>query len=391
MDCEKFEATLIDELYDELDELTSAAHKRHVAGCARCASLLSGLKATRRVAVLPMLDVPAGLEEKILAAARDAQKVVPLRVRVSRVVSLAGSWAMRPQTAMAAVFLLMIGSSLLLLQSRSAKEAASTASGEMVVTGQGSPTTAAASAAAPAAADETAALDTRAAAGAHGALEGKPLATAAPVAAATASSLDQQQLALRGTADGLGKAGNTNDPYATNAAAPAGAPVAQSGAYGGAYPGQSQAPATPPAEQGAVAGGDYGSAMAAYNAHNYLAATRGFDALAAQGDQNAALWAARSVREGSGCAAAVTRFDQVKARAYGTNPGYDATLEGGRCYRVMGSFDIARSRFQQLLTVPAYEARARTELASMQPPAAAAPMRARSKPAAMDNSRPQGL
>ena len=120
MDCEKFESTLMDELYDELDELTSAASKRHVAGCARCASLLHGLSATRRIDILETVEPPAGREERILAATKDAQMVVPLRGRISRVVSWAGSWAMRPQTAMAAVFLLMIGStSVLLLRARS--------------------------------------------------------------------------------------------------------------------------------------------------------------------------------------------------------------------------------------------------------------------------------
>src|ERR1700689_1537196 len=109
MDCEKFESTLMDELYGELDELTSAASKRHMAGCARCASLLGGLKATRRVAVLPVLETPPDLEEKILAAATEARNLVPLRGRLTRAVSLAGSWAMKPQTAMAAVFLLVIG------------------------------------------------------------------------------------------------------------------------------------------------------------------------------------------------------------------------------------------------------------------------------------------
>ena len=53
MDCEKFENLLIDELYGELDEVTSAAVRRHAAGCARCGALLSGLKATRKV--LPTL------------------------------------------------------------------------------------------------------------------------------------------------------------------------------------------------------------------------------------------------------------------------------------------------------------------------------------------------
>jgi hypothetical protein len=69
MDCEKFESAMMDELYGELDELTSAAAKRHIAGCARCASRLGGLRATRRVATIPMVDPPPDLEERILAAA----------------------------------------------------------------------------------------------------------------------------------------------------------------------------------------------------------------------------------------------------------------------------------------------------------------------------------
>ena len=80
MDCDRFEATLIDELYDELDELTSAAAKRHVAGCSRCASLIGGLRATRRVAVLPMVEPPVDLEDRILAAAHFLQEKLGHRV-----------------------------------------------------------------------------------------------------------------------------------------------------------------------------------------------------------------------------------------------------------------------------------------------------------------------
>jgi hypothetical protein len=72
MDCEKFESALMDELYGELDELTSAAAKRHVSGCARCAALLGGLRATRRVAALPRVEPPPYLEQRILDAAAAA-------------------------------------------------------------------------------------------------------------------------------------------------------------------------------------------------------------------------------------------------------------------------------------------------------------------------------
>ena len=70
MDCEKFETSLLAELYDELDEVTSAAAKRHVAGCSRCASLLSGLRATRRLATLGVGRIFGGGECTFAAADR---------------------------------------------------------------------------------------------------------------------------------------------------------------------------------------------------------------------------------------------------------------------------------------------------------------------------------
>ena len=94
MDCEKFEPLLLDELYEELDEVTSAAVKRHVSGCARCASILNGMRGTRRAVALPMLEMPAGLEDRILSSVKEAQKVVPIQSRAARALSWAGSWAM---------------------------------------------------------------------------------------------------------------------------------------------------------------------------------------------------------------------------------------------------------------------------------------------------------
>jgi anti-sigma factor RsiW len=140
MDCEKFEAAIIDELYGELDELTSAAAKRHLAGCARCSARIGGLRATRRVAEIPLVEPPNDLEERILRAADRAWTATPPRPRMAHVISLAGSWAMRPQTAMAAVFLVMIGTSLLLLRGKSGR---APASAEVTVTEQGTPAPAA--------------------------------------------------------------------------------------------------------------------------------------------------------------------------------------------------------------------------------------------------------
>jgi hypothetical protein len=126
------------------------------------------------------------------------------------------------------------------------------------------------------------------------------------------------------------------------------------------------------ADTSGASSGDFSNAMAAYRAKNFAESTRDFDALAAAGDDNAALWAARSVREGNGCATAVNRFDSLAGRTYGTPPGYDATFEAGECYKSMGSFDAARQRFARLLTVPSHAARAQAELNKMAPASHAA-------------------
>ena len=386
MDCEKFESMLIDELYGELDELNSAAAKRHVAGCARCASLLGGLKATRRLAVLPMVVPPVDLESRILAAEQNARKVVPFRGRMARTISRAGSWAMKPQTQMAALFLLMIGGSMAFLRARVPASADKSAS--MVVTENGAPAATAMASAAPA--GQTDPMDLAAAATAHGPLEAErqkqanaPAAIAADKASETQSGLkDDGELALQqraasnskggvdtGNMLGPGGGGGSGGGAMLGAAASA-APVAQGNA------------STASADQS----GAFANAMTAYRAKNYDEATRDFDALAATGDDNSALWAARSVRESSGCGAAVNRFDQLAGRAFGTPPGYDATFESGECYKSMGSFDAARQRFSRLLTVPSHAARAQAELNKMSPsPYEAKPKRVAPAPAQQMN------
>ena len=111
MDCERFDRVVLDLLYEELDELTAAAARRHVEQCVRCRGILAGLRATREVATLPLVDAPAGLEHSILEAERRARESLPLRRRLGRGVSVLAGYAMRPQLAMAALLLLAIGSS----------------------------------------------------------------------------------------------------------------------------------------------------------------------------------------------------------------------------------------------------------------------------------------
>src|SRR5439155_4116136 len=97
-------------------------------------------------------------------------------------VSVAGSWAMRPQTAMAAVFLLMIGSSVLFLSSGRKVETA-TQSASQAFGGGGSPATVGKNDES----DQRGRVDYASAASAHGTeplkqLLPQPAATSAPLA-----------------------------------------------------------------------------------------------------------------------------------------------------------------------------------------------------------------
>ncbi len=386
MDCEKFEPLLLDELYEELDELTSAAVKRHVAGCARCASILSGLTTTREMVALPLVPAPAGLEDRILAAAKEAQKVVPIRSRLSRALSVAGSWAMRPQTAMAAVFLLMIGTSAFLIRSKN--YASKDAAVSVTVAGEPSPT------AAPVAQAES--LDDKAAAAAHGPTPPNftrpPAAAPAPSAVALAEAEGNGPMdrltggaarekakaeessslasAFDGHMDKDAKGGHPPPPpmatmappAAANAGVPAGAP--------GAFDDYAQAPAKPSVAKRAGAGDQqaqdpFSLGAAAFRARNFAEATRQYDIAAQSGDLNAALWAAESTREGQGCAVALGRFDQLAQRAPGTWVGEEASLRAARCQIAMSQLDAARTRLEKLAQGTTHQQQAQQALGDL--------------------------
>ncbi len=428
MDCKTFDDHLMDELYGELDEVTSAAMARHAESCSSspsCRSKLAGLRSTREAVHevgMPYVDPPDDLEDRILAATRDARPVIPLRRKMGGAVSWAGAWAMRPQTAMAAVFLLMIGSSLALFRThRSRMESKAVAVSEL---GTPEPSPAGpfgdngplATAAAPPAA----AAPVAAAAAAPAPMPAVPMATSGSI-----GSFDESN-ALRGGLkdDVLGKLGSPAASSASNGIAygygskpsPKSAAVADPEAHDSPYipegdrktavasrsaaapskqlrqdgltegssggsPGApadkgGAMPASPPngvsaATQAASSDDAFTRGQQAYTARRYDEARDNFDA-AASGNVAAALWAARSVRDGNGCAGAVSRFDDVVNRAPSSAVGFDARLEGGRCYRALGQTDVARARLVPLLTVPSHAKRAQAELAAMAPPPAAA-------------------
>lgn len=376
MDCERFEANLIDELYEELDELTSAAAKRHVAGCARCASLIGGLRATRRVAVLPIVEPSLDLEDRILAAARNAQKVVPIGRRLSRAISMAGSWAMRPQTAMAAVFVLMIGSSLLFVRR------GRVASNDSVrVTAEGEPAALAGNAKTE---DESnAPVDSKVAAAAHGAprpaYAPPPAAAASAVAGPVATTApNDSPLAYKERA-ALPKGAYDNESNgfgdsrrASNASAPAGAPPATPSPIADALKQKDDAPIPsdldkvaqgPQVAQNMWAGGKTsgGGSASTGASQGQAPSPTSQQGPGADGD----LKAANATRDTNGCGAATDTYDRIAKQSWGTKSGYDAEWAAAECYRALGKNDLAQARYTQLLTVTQYATLAQGRIALM--------------------------
>jgi TolA-binding protein len=324
VDCEKFDRVVLDLLYDELDELTSAAAKRHMEHCSRCRSIGSGLRATREVGILPLIEAPAGLEERILETERTARARLPLRQRLGRAVSVLAGYAMRPQLAMAAVLLLMIGASLVLMRARPGDR------DSVQVTERGVPENEGESVAIVPLPEKLPGSDTPSAAQAHGAL-------------------DEQSEARRGRAKGEASPA----PIARADEAPAPAPASPPAAAGIAAD-----PTAGPADGG---DSDYNEAMQAYRGGRFAEAQRLFDDVAKAGGINAAsasLYAAQSARSSSGCGSAAERFDQVNVRYPGSHIGNEAAWQAADCYRALGQNDRARRNYQALLAAPAYAERA---------------------------------
>ena len=275
MDCEKFDQHVIDELYDELDELTHAALKRHVEGCSRCAPILAGLRATRDVGILPIEEPSDDLEARILDAVAVAQKKAPWPRKVLRGLAWAGSHAMRPQLAMAALFFLVIGSSLLLLRAKPGTSGFA----PVRVTERGAP---------------------------------------AVEAEAPAAPRRRRRPAAPPARDRRGARGRAPDGRGRDGAAPR-----------KRRPPRARADKAPTKDAARLA-----------------------------------LTDARTVRDTAGCAAAVSKYDEIGARFPGTGAAADAMWEAASCYRSMGDAAKARELYLALESVASYRQRAEQELAA---------------------------
>lgn len=313
MDCERFDRIVLDFLYDELDELTAAAARRHLDHCSRCRGIASGLRATREVGALPLVDPPEGLELRILEAERRVREGLPIRQRLGRAVSVLAGYAMRPQLAMAALLLLAIGGSLMFFRGRPGDRDNISVTERGVAEGES---------------DSVAVLPLPSfAAAAEGPPEGA-IAAAAPKRDQGSASADKR----------------------------AAAPAAQVAAAEG--------------EANADSDGDsaFQAALGELQSGHYQEARRQFESVAARGGPDAAqasLLAARAAKSQEGCTVAAPLFDHVPSRYPGTSAGYDATLEAATCYETLGDSEKARRTYQALLDVPSHSGRAKASLAQL--------------------------
>lgn len=321
MDCEKFDRVVLDLLYEELDELTTAAAKRHTEHCARCRDIGSGLRATRQIGILPLVEAPAGLEQRILEAEQKARARLPVRQRFGRAVSVMAGYAMRPQLAMAALLLLMIGSSLVFLRARPGER------DHVRVTERGVPESEAES--------------------------------------VVAVPIPEKARAGEGTEHGPSEREARRERSSSPSDDPAPAPGA----------GKSDEEAKTATAETATVDGDAGTgdavfdqAMSDFRAGRYPEAQKNFDVVASAGGGNApsaALFAAQSVRKDSGCSTAAPRFESVSTKHRGSNVGNEAAWQAADCYRALGQIEDARRNYKLLVGVAGYAERADQALAEM--------------------------
>lgn len=296
---------MLDLFYDELDDITSAAARRHTEHCTRCRDISAKLRAAREVGALPLVDPPEGLTQRILSAEQRVRAELPARQRFGRAISVLAGYAMRPQLAMAALLLLVIGSSLFILRGRPGEQK------NVLVTERGVPESEA----------EAVAI--------------VPLNAPREPARAAAPLREEAREARERTPDLAASAAESESHAATRAT---------------------------------EADRAYEQALGAYRDRRYEEAQRRFDEVAARGGENAAaaaLYAAQSARALSGCPTAAPLFEQVHQRYPESPSGHEASWQAAGCYRTLGDFERSRHHYEALLHTPGFADRAQAALASL--------------------------
>jgi hypothetical protein len=310
MDSDKFDRVVLDLLYGELDELTTAAAKRHMDQSARARDIYAHFRATRQLGVLPPHPPPANFETLVLAGEARILSELPLPQRIGRLVSRLAGYAMRPQLIMGALLLLMIGSSLMFLRARPGLHTA------VQVTERGAPE-----------------------------------ADADLVLPLGASQRDTSAAPLNLNLDAAG-------PAAANAE-----PERQSGeASGFAADGRRTNAGV---DAGAEGVDPFDQAVQVFRAGGYAEAQRLFERLSKTNGKHsaeAALYSVRATRNLSGCAAALPGFERVQLRYAGSMSAHEAAFRAAACQEQLGNFAAARQGYESLRHIAAFSQRSERAL-----------------------------
>jgi TolA-binding protein len=324
MDSDKFDRIVLDLLYGELDELTTAAAKRHMDQSARARDIYAHFRATRQLGVLPAHTPPSDFEAALLQREARILAELPVRHRLGRLVSMLAGYAMRPQLIMGALLLLMIGSSLMFVRARPGLHSA------VQVTERGAPE-GDVDVVLPLAPPRTSESSAPAS---------SPLPPPTPVGA---------------------------PPLALEAPEPAAAPsVALSNA------GSTKTASVELAPSSVDTGNDgldaFDQALEIYRARGYIEAQRLFERLSKSGSPRAAeaaLYSALALRNIRGCAVAVAPFERVGLRFPGSAAAHDASWRAAKCQEQLGDLEAARRGYESLLRVATHARRAQQALAAL--------------------------
>lgn len=319
MDSDKFDRVVLDLLYGELDELTTAAARRHMDQSARAREIYAHFRATRQLGVLPPHAPPADFESALLEREARLMAELPVRHRMGRLVSMLAGYAMRPQLIMGALLLLMLGSSLMFVRTRPGVHS------PVQVTERGAPES-----------DVDVVLP----------LAPPPIEPESGVSSGSAVAPLAAPPASTGTPASEGTAGAA---ARTAPSAPA-APTLTGGT---------------PAATATTELDPFEHAMQTYRERSYAEARREFERLAQSGGPRAAeaaLHAALSTRNISGCAAALRPLERVRSKYPRSAVAREAEWRIARCQEQLGDLAAARSGYEAMLPVASHTRRARRAL-----------------------------
>ena len=307
MDCERFDKNSMDLLYGELDELSEAATLRHLHHCTRCREIWGHLRTTRELSQLPFENPPDDLAARIIDAEKVAHRSLPARERFSRTISVLAGYAMRPQLAMAALLVLMVGSGLIFVRAQPTGKN----SDDMRVVERGAPSV------------EAVDLHHRSQPMVFG---GDPDPQKPAVADEDRADQDEAE------DESESRVSRERNREKQRAA--------------------------------------YADAMTAYQQGRYAEAERLFSEVASAGGEqaaSAALHEGHAARNGSGCQRAAAIYDEVAARAGGGTIAHEAAWHAASCYRAMGQVARALGHYKKLAAEGAFAERAQQAMAELSP------------------------